>query len=209
MFKLADMMLEWLEKLIDTIGYPGIAIAIFLENIFPPIPSEIIMAGAGLSIASGKYHIVGVVVAATIGAVLSAIVFYALGYYGGRPLVEKYGKYLRITKKDLDYTDKWFEKHGISVVFFGRFIPIVRTLVSFPAGIAKEKFGPFLIYTTLGSAIWLTILTIVGWFFGEKIHLFLDYMENFEHITMAVLAVACLGFAYWFYKAKFAKKKVD
>lgn len=206
MFHLTEQLLSWLQNIVEAVGYPGIAFAIFLENIFPPIPSEVIMAGAGLNIAKGNLNFVLVVLFATVGAVLSAIVFYALGYYGGRPLIEKYGKYLRITQKDLDYTDTWFKKYGINVVFFGRFIPIVRTLVSFPAGIARENFVSFLLFTTLGSAIWLAFLTALGVIFGETVYSILGYMKQFETITLVGLIIACIVVSYVFYQKKFKSK---
>lgn len=204
---LVSLILLWLETIINTIGYPGIFLAIVLENIFPPIPSEVIMFGAGSLVAQGKFNFWLVTICATLGAVVAGLFFYALGLYGGRPVIEKFGRYVKITPADLDYTDTWFKKYGDLVIFFGRFIPIVRTLVSFPAGITKVNPLKFLVYTSIGSFLWLCFLTFFGVFFGAYKEAFLGIMEKFELITEVLLVLLGVIGIYIFYRKK--KKNIQ
>lgn len=186
---------EGLLALIDKLGYAGIALAIFAENIFPPIPSEIIMGGVGVLVARGQYSLWGAVAAGTLGATLSAWVFYAAGRWGGRPLLIRWGKYLRFTEKELAYADSWFERHGEAVVFFGRFIPIVRSLVSIPAGIARMPVTRFLAYTTVGSGLWLLFLTSFGFFLGKGWDAISEFLGRYPWVILIFLLAA--GAALW------------
>ncbi len=140
------------------LGYFGIALGLMIEV----IPSEIVLSYAGYLVSQGKVSFVGAVIAGTIGGTLAQLFLYWLGYYGGRPLVEKYGKYLLIKKKHLDVAEEWFNKYGVGVIFSARFIPVVRHTISIPAGLAKMSAMKFTIYTTLAIIPWSIFFIILG-----------------------------------------------
>ena len=139
-------IIDWLVNAISTIGYPGVFISVFLESFFAPIPSEIILPFSGFVASTGKMDLIFVIVIATVAAYLGSLPFYFIGKWGEKPVINfinKYGKYLFIQQKDVDKVFGAFDKYGKGVVFFGRLIPMIRTLISFPAGVAKMKFARF------------------------------------------------------------------
>jgi membrane protein DedA with SNARE-associated domain len=147
-------VLEWLASF----GYFGIALGLMIEV----IPSEIVLAYGGFLVASGQINFFGALIAGTIGGVLAQIFLYWLGYYGGRPFLEKYGKYLLIKKKHLDVADQWFNRYGTGVIFGARFIPVVRHAISIPAGISKMTLGRFTLLTTLAIIPWSVLFLYLG-----------------------------------------------
>lgn len=159
-------MIEWVTNLIEQWGYGGILLLMFLENLFPPIPSEIIMPLAGFTAAQGDLHIAGVVGAGVTGSVLGTLLWYELGRHSGSERlnrwVERYGYWLTISPQDLERATHWFGRHGRKVVFFGRLVPGVRTVISVPAGVCGMPRLQFLLYTTLGSFVWTVFLTVTG-----------------------------------------------
>ncbi|MCY4651920.1 MAG: DedA family protein [Dehalococcoidia bacterium] len=191
----------WIESLIAAIGYPGIVLAMALENIFPPIPSEAVLPFAGALSAKGELNFWGAIAAGTAGSLIGAVVLYAIGYIareaGVRRLVESYGRYVFISEKDLDRSVEWFERYGEAVVFFGRLIPLIRSIISVPAGYARMNFLRFLIYTTLGTTLWNLILTSVGRALGENWTDISDLMAPYENGALVVLALIVLLFFGW------------
>ncbi len=165
-------MTQWIKTVIETSSYPGILFLMFLENVFPPIPSELIVPLAGFISTQGRLSLTGVVVAGTLGSVLGAIVLYAIGRKLGREKLrawcDAHGRWIGLTRKDLEKSDAWFERHGTWAVFFGRVVPGVRSLISLPAGSSSMSFGPFLFFTTIGSAIWTLALAIAGRALGQN-----------------------------------------
>ncbi len=164
-------VIDWLVNIITKLGYPGVFLSVFLESFFAPIPSEIILPFSGFVASTGRLNIFLVIAVATVAAYLGSLPFYFIGKWGEKPVLkflEKYGKYFFIQTSDVDKAFKVFDRYGYGVVFFGRLIPIVRTLISFPAGVAEMKFLRFSIYTLLGSLIWNILLTYAGYILGDN-----------------------------------------
>jgi len=164
-------LIEWISRiaitLVDRLGYAGVVLGMAIESINIPLPSEVIMPLSGALVASGRFDFWAVTLAGAIGNVIGSIGNYYLGAYGGRPFIERYGKYLLIRHEDLELADRWFAKYGLAAVFFGRLLPVVRTFISFPAGVSKVPMGSFVVLTFLGSLMWSALLVYLGMTFGE------------------------------------------
>ena len=197
-----DAINEWALSLISTLGYPGLGFVMFLENVFPPIPSELVLPLAGwLTLGEeAPFTMLGVTVVGAIGSVLGAFFFYGLGAWFDesrvRALLQRYGKWFMLSVEDLDVALAWFERHGEYVVFFGRMVPIVRSLISVPAGLASMPLGKFSLYTAVGTALWSFILAFAGRMLGDNWYLVSDFIDKYENI---VLIVVVLAFAYFIY----------
>jgi len=194
---------NWATDVIEQLGYAGLAMIIALENVFPPIPSEAVLPLAGFLTGQGRMSFPGAVLAATSGAVVGALVLYAAGYWFGdcrlRWLVTRYGRLLGAGEADLDKASGWFDRHGGRAVLFCRVVPIVRSLISIPAGIRRMPLLPFIGYTALGSGVWNTILIGAGWWLGdswEEVEQYVGYLQYV--VILAVLAVILL----WIWKRK-------
>lgn len=186
--------------IISTLGYPGLVAIMVLENVFPPIPSEVVLPFAGYLSSLGRFNFWLVVLAGMIGSVGGAEILYALGFYGNervvKRLIRKFGRWVLITEDDLGKAERWFKKHGPKAVFTARLIPVVRSLISVPAGIAKMPQGSFLFYTALGTTLWSFILASLGKILGENWEVISIWVKNYEHVTLLVLAII---FAYLLY----------
>ncbi len=200
--------------IISKFGYLGIALLIAIENIFPPIPSEVILTFGGFMTTKTTMNVFGVIVASTIGAIVGAILLYVIGRILNvdrltKLLDSKIAKLLRLKKKDVDKANFWFTRHGKKAVFFGRFIPIVRSLISIPAGMAKMKFTPFLIYTFVGSLIWNTVLVTLGAVMGENWEVIGNTFATYSDIvlTIFIFIIAIGGFIY--YQKRIVSKEVE
>jgi membrane protein DedA with SNARE-associated domain len=158
---------DWVRNTVSSGGYPALAGLILAENLFPPIPSELILPLAGFYVSQGEMAFVLAVLAATIGSLAGALLLYAIARFGGRKVVLRFGKVLRIKESDLDRGDEWFDKHGGWVVLFGRLVPGARSLVSIPAGLSEMPVMRFALLTTLGSTAWNCALIGAGWGLGE------------------------------------------
>ena len=193
-----DWFVRWGERLVDSIGYPGLAIIMFLENVFPPIPSEPFLLGAGFATADGKMSLSWSILAATIGSLIGATVFYYIGIALPeariRSLLRRYGKFALLGEDDLDRALAWFVGHGRAVVFFGRCIPLVRTLISVPAGLTRMPLPQFLAYSAAGTALWSTFLIVVGRLLGAKYEDALIYLDRFQYLVIALVAIAVATF---------------
>jgi len=185
---------EWAQEVLIAHGVAMLVLLILLENIFPPIPSEVILPLAGFLVFEGQMSFVEAVVAATIGSVAGAAILYALGRHGGRPLLLRYGRVLRLDERRLDRADDWFDRHGPKIVFFGRMLPGVRSVVSVPAGLSEMRIPVFVALTTLGSALWNAALIGAGWGLGEN---WREASEVIEPLTVpVVVTVAVLAVSY-------------
>lgn len=191
----------WVESLIAAIGYPGIVLAMALENIFPPIPSEAVLPFAGALSAKGEMDFWGAVAAGTAGSLIGAVVLYAIGYFareaGVRRIVEAYGKYVFVSEKDLDRAAAWFERYGEAIIFFGRLIPLIRSIVSVPAGYTRMNIVRFLVYTTLGTTVWNLILTYAGRVLGENWADISEMMAPYENGALILMGLAVAAFVVW------------
>ncbi|NRD70512.1 DedA family protein [Psychrobacter okhotskensis] len=163
---------EWVLSIMAKFGYFGIVFAMFAENVFPPIPSEVIMPAAGFAASRGDLNLILVILAGTLGASLGALPLYYLGRIFDKErliaVTEKYGKYVLVKPDDVASANEWFNKHGKTAVFFGRMVPGVRSLISIPAGMNNMPLLPFLALTALGSSIWTAALTLAGYYLGQN-----------------------------------------
>ena len=189
-------MSDWVVRLIEQSGYLGVAFLMFLETIFPPVPSEVIMPVAGVAAAKGKLAFVPVVVSGTAGAMLGNIVWYlaarALGVHRLKPLIDHYGRWLTLSWSEVERAERWFATHGTFFVFLGRLLPTVRSLVSVPAGLLRMRFRSFLLASTLGTAIWTTILAGAGYKLQENVSEVDGYIGPASNAILAVLALGYL-----------------
>ena len=165
---------SFIQGLMESFGAFGIALLMFLENIFPPIPSEIIMSLAGYKAATGEISIVTVIVAGSIGSLLGIVPWYYLGYFFGEQriirLAERYGRWMTMTPEDVEAADHWFRRYGYWAVSFGRLIPTVRTLISVPAGLARMPFWLFMAVSAVGTVVWTAFLALAGYYLGQNFH---------------------------------------
>lgn len=185
----------WVEGIISTMGYPGLYLVMFLENVFPPIPSEVVLPLAGSLTLTGKFSIPMITIVGMFGSLSGAFLFYGLGKWLGEPrvrnLMEKFGKYALLSTDDLDRSLEWFEKYDDWVIFFSRMVPIVRSLISIPAGIASMNFAKFTLYTVLGTALWSFVLSFGGRLLGEQWPLIADYINTYQNVVL-VLVITCV-----------------
>ncbi|WP_239750809.1 DedA family protein [Mammaliicoccus sp. H-M34] len=199
-------MESWITSIMEQFGYLGIALLILLENVFPPIPSEVILTFGGFMTTKSELTIVGVVIASTIGSVVGAVILYWIGRILNvdrlERIIEKWGKYLRLTKEDVRKADAWFDKYGPWTVFFCRFIPLIRSLISIPAGMSGMNQWLFLLLTTLGTLIWNLVLVIVGAKVGDNWHQIVNYMDVYSNFMYAIIAIGIIVFIIWFVKRK-------
>ncbi|WP_344589558.1 DedA family protein [Actinomadura vinacea] len=185
----------WATDLMEKLGALGAGLAIALENIFPPLPSEVILPLAGFTAAQGKMNLVAALVCTTLGSVIGALALYGIGAGIGRDRIRRIVDRLPLVKlEDLDKTEAWFNRHGTKAVFFGRMIPIFRSLISVPAGVERMPLPVFLLFTTLGSAIWNTAFVMAGYGLGDQWHKVEEYVGVYSKIVLAVAAVAALAF---------------
>jgi len=200
-------MYNWILNLMEQYGYLGIAGIIAIENLFPPIPSELILTFGGFLTTQTSMSVIGVIIASTIGSVGGAIILYMIGRIFDvqflQRIVDRWGRILRVKREDLDKADAWFARYGYWTVFFCRMVPIVRSLISIPAGMSKLNFGLFLLFTTAGTLIWNTVLVSLGALLGENWEKIVHYMDVYSNVTLIVLAVVFILFAvYWFLRKR-------
>ena len=182
---------------IETTGYAGIAVLMALESANIPIPSEIIMPFAGFLVWEEKLDLLWVVFWGAMGNLIGSVISYYIGFFGGRPFLEKYGKFLLITKHDLDLGEQWFQKYGTTIIFTSRVLPIIRTFVSLPAGISRMNIWKFSVYTLGGSFIWSFILTYAGVIMGQNWTDLEGYFRKFDWVIVSILFA--LG-AWWVWR---------
>lgn len=205
-------MEEIIINLMNQFGYLGIMFLIMIENVFPPIPSEIILCFGGFMTTTTEMTVLGVIIASTMGSLLGAIILYLAGRLLNKErLIKivngKIGKILRLKTKDIEMADRWFDEKGSLTVFFCRFIPIVRSLISIPAGMSEMPFVKFISLTTIGTIIWNTVLTILGSVMGENWKKIADIMDKFSSITLIILIIVFLIICFVFYKFVYKKRK--
>lgn len=194
-------VVDWMTNIMGSLGYLGVTIAVFLETVFPPIPSGFIQPFSGFVASRSDQTLILTIVAATVGSYLGTVPFYFLGLWGEdfvNKFLYKYGKYLFIDTDEVDKAYEFFDKHGHIIVLTGRLIPFVRTVISFPAGVAKMPFKKFTLYTVLGGAIWSTILATGGFLLGERWEIIMVWLEQYE--TLSILLMILLVVVYFVYE---------
>ncbi len=182
-------MVDWLVATVGGWGYPGILILMAIESSFIPFPSEVVLIPAGYLVQQGQMHAGLVLLAALLGSLVGALINYGLALLLGRPLLERYGRYLCVGPRALDRTDQFFSQHGAISTFTGRLIPAIRQLISLPAGLARMHLGIFALYTALGAGLWSGVLIALGYFIGSNEMLI---REHLRLVTLGALTLAAL-----------------
>jgi membrane protein DedA with SNARE-associated domain len=197
--RIVEQLLGFTTAVISGMGYGGIVLLMAIESACIPLPSEIIMPFAGYLVFKGEMTLQGAALAGAIGCVVGSIPAYYLGMLGGRPLVERYGRYLLISHKELDFADRLFQRHGQWVVLAGRLLPVVRTFIAFPAGVARMPMVRFLVYTFVGSYPWCLVLAWAGRKLGQAWHTdprLQAIYHRFETVILAALALSVVLFVW-------------
>jgi len=186
-------VLDWIQDVLGGGSYLVLAGLLVLENLFPPIPSEAILPFAGALVADGSMSFVLAVVIATLGSVAGALILYAVGRYGGRPLLYRYNRVFRVTDEQLDRADAWFDRRGPAIVLVGRCIPTVRSVVSIPAGASEMPLVQFVVLTTIGSAVWNAALIGAGWALGENWEDASAFVDRIKYPLLALVVLAIVA----------------
>ena len=207
-------MIPFILSAYDAVGYIGVAFAVALETIVAPIPSEVILPMAGWKVSQSAadpsvveplsglgWNLALTVTAATLGSIVGALAGYAIGAWGGRPLLDRYGRYVAIGPDDLERADRWFERWGTWAVLLGRMVPLVRTFVSYPAGIARMPLGRFVVFSTLGSIPWNAALIYAGFVVGEQYPAIERALRPYELAIYAVVLAALAALIVWWFVA--------
>ncbi len=179
---------------ISSLGYFGVGALMALESACVPLPSEVIMPFAGFLVAEGRFTMLGVTLAGALGCLVGSVVAYAVGAWGGRGFIEKYGKYILISHHDLAIADNFFNKYGSAAIFFSRLLPVIRTFISLPAGIAKMNFPKFAIYSFLGSVPWSYGLAYLGKVMGDNWDTLGVYFHKFDFVIVVVILIGVVWY---------------
>ncbi|MBC1584892.1 DedA family protein [Listeria seeligeri] len=205
-------METWITSIMANFGYIGIFVLIMVENLFPPIPSEIILTFGGFMTTVSSLNVVMVIIVATLGSVVGAILLYKVASYFGKErltkIVLKHGRILRLKESDIERAENFFLKYGSWAVFLCRMIPLIRSLISIPAGMTQMKMSRFLVLTTAGSLLWNTVLIGLGAFLGESWNEIVVFMDSFSTIIYGIIAVIVVVGLGFFFRARF-KKTLD
>lgn len=189
-------MTKWIMDLISSTGYFGIILLMFVENVFPPIPSEYIMPLAGFMASKDIFTLTGIIVAGTVGSVLGALPLYFWGRHFGEERLKdfagEHGRWLTLSRRDIERADKWFREHGGRAVLFGRLVPGFRSLISIPAGINRMGFFKFLLFTALGAGAWTALLAYAGFFLGKNFRRIEDYLDVFSLLVLGLVVAVYL-----------------
>jgi len=188
--KLLAALGAFIVGVLSSLGYAGVVLLMGIESACIPLPSELIMPFAGYLVFKGQLTLWGVAVAGAVGCVLGSLAAYYVGLFGGRPLVQRYGRYLLISHHDLDLADRWFARRGDITIFVGRLLPVVRTFIAFPAGVARMRLMPFSLYTLAGSYLWCLVLAWIGMKMGEHWEAIGPYFRRFDNLVAALIAIA-------------------
>ena len=195
--RIIEVLSAFVVATISALGYSGIVLLMGIESACIPLPSEIIMPFSGYLVYTGRFNLWAVGVAGALGCVLGSLVAYWVGMYGGRPLIEKYGRYVLISHHDLDLADRWFARFGEIIVFASRLLPVIRTFIAFPAGVARMNLRRFIVYTFLGSLPWCLGLAFVGQKLGEQWETNPTLKTVFHRFDFVIGIVGVLAVAWW------------
>lgn len=201
--KIIEILSAFIVATISTLGYGGIVLLMAIESACIPLPSEIIMPFSGYLVYKGQFNLWAVGVAGAVGCVVGSWVAYYVGLYGGRPFIEKYGRYVLLSRHDLDLADRWFARYGEIIVFASRLLPVIRTFIAFPAGVARMNMTRFTIYTFLGSLPWCVGLAYVGQVLGEqwdKSETLKTWFHRFDFLIGAVILLAAIWWVWRHFK---------
>ncbi len=191
-----EFLARFIISVISHLGYPGIVLLMAIESACIPLPSEVIMPFSGYLVSIGRFNLTGVAVAGALGCNLGSLVAYYVGSLGGRPLVEKYGRYLLVTHHDLETADRFFARYGDWAVFIARLLPVIRTFIAFPAGVSRMNVVRFHIYTFLGSLPWCWVLAFAGYKLGERWTSLRGYFHRFDTVLGILIVVGLVWFIH-------------
>jgi membrane protein DedA with SNARE-associated domain len=184
---------DWVFRIVEQSGYLGVALLMFAETMFPPIPSEVVMPLAGVVAARGHLSLLLVIVAGTVGSMAGNLVWYGLARFFGiewlRPVIQRYGKWLTIDWTEVERAERMFARRGNTIVLLGRMLPMIRMLISIPAGLLRMKVFPYLVFSTLGSAIWTAALTTAGWVLGHQFQMVETFLGPLSLVVIAGIVV--------------------
>jgi membrane protein DedA with SNARE-associated domain len=200
---------DYITQFIGSTGYVTVFLGMILESMIFPIPSEAIMPFAGFLIAEGKFNFPLVILISTLGSLAGSLLSYCMGYYGGHPFVNKFGKYFLIDQEELDFTEKFFKKNGQVAIFICRFIPIIRHLISLPAGMAKMDLWRFSVLTVIGAGLWNTFLTVVGYRLRQNWELVIKYSKVVDDFMIILILILIALYIYRHIHKKRKLKKAE
>ena len=206
-------MQEFIINIMNSYGYIGVFLLILLENIFPPIPSELILLFGGFMTTYTKLNIIGMIISSTLGSLIGALLLYKIGTIFSKEKLKilisgKLGRVLKLKNSDIDNANKWFTNEGKKTVFFGRFIPLIRSIISIPAGINKMNISKFITYTLLGSAIWNLVLIILGHIVGRNWKAILKIFKLYSRFSLLLLFILLIILITKLYKNKSKEKNI-
>ncbi|MBU2589192.1 MAG: DedA family protein [Nanoarchaeota archaeon] len=194
---LFEFIVEMITAAMSTGGYPILFILMTLESMIAPIPSEAVMPFAGFLAANGRFTFLGVILVSSLASVFGSLVSYWMGIFGGRRFILKFGKYLLLDEEHLQWTEDWFKRAGEKTIFISRFVPVVRHLISIPAGIGRMNLKKFIIYTFLGATLWNSFLAWLGFLLKERWEIIHHYSSQIDIVIVALLVI---GISYFIYK---------
>ncbi|MFI5419805.1 MAG: DedA family protein [Nitrososphaerales archaeon] len=194
-------------NLLHSSGYPGLFALMVLESATLPVPSEVVLPLAGYLVYTGQFDFWVAVIVASIGSLVGTLIDYSIGYYLGRAVVLKYGKYVRLHESSLVTTERWFAKYGEIIVLAARFVPLVRTVIAFPAGIAEMKLWKFILFSIVGIVVWDAILIYIGELFGENYQQIINSLSNAFTYVEIVAVIGIIALLVWLLRRKPAKKE--
>jgi membrane protein DedA with SNARE-associated domain len=194
---------EFLQDIVTRMGYPGVFILIMLESTLVPVPSELVFPYAGYLASKGIFNIYVLLAINSVAALAGSLIGYWIGAAGGKPLLLKYGKYLLIRRHDIEKTEKWFANHGKATIFIARLVPVIRHIISMPAGVARMPFRSFLLQTFLGSTLWGSFLILLGYYLGKNWESVANTIKRFDLVIGIVVMVAVMAIALrWYLKRR-------
>jgi membrane protein DedA with SNARE-associated domain len=190
---------EFLQDLVGRMGYPGVFLLVMLESTLVPVPSELVFPFAGYMASKGVFNVYVLLAINSCAALVGSGIGYWIGAAGGKPLLLKYGKYLLIRKHDIEKTEKWFETHGKATIFFARLVPVIRHIISLPAGVARMPLGAFFTQTFLGSTLWGSFLILLGYYLGGNWESVANKLKRFDLVFGVLIVVAVMAIAIRIY----------
>lgn len=193
---ITEFLATYITAFIEKTGYPSVFVLMVMESMVFPVPSEAVMPFAGFLIFEGRFTFFGVIAASTLGSIVGSLLSYGLGYYGGQPAVDRFGKWLLLDRRDLAMTERFFARRGEIAILVSRFIPVVRHLISIPAGMGRMSLLPFSLYTVLGAGLWNAILAVAGFYLRQHWDLVMHYSGIVDIVVLAVLILLAALFIY-------------
>ena len=203
-----DDLTDFARDAVTTAGYPGILAAMVAENLFPPIPSEVVLPLAGYEVSQGSLAFFATVLVATAGSLIGALILYAVGRFGGRPAIDRWGRVLRISQGDVDRAERWFDRWGDWIVLFSRLVPLVRSVVSVPAGVLEMSVLRFAVLTALGSLLWNFLLVGAGYQLGARWEEISALIGRWSDVMLVLAVLSLIAAAVWLWRRRPASTRV-